>query len=359
VIETTAETGFGRWTAPQIVLSIEYRHEVMQEIRAATAESVRQFASGGLDVGGVLFGTHQGDSVRILTWRPIACEHAEGPGFCLSADDRRELVRQLLGAKQDPELQSLQPLGWFLSHMRSDISLSAADIEIFDGYFGEPWQVTLVILPTAEGAARAGFFVREAGGKLRATSSYQEFSIEAPVEKTPKANYLRWLWAIPTLLAMVLAGVLIKPTHPEPVNPGIFLRIQGEGPVLQISWDASAASVRGAKRAEMEIQDGGPSHVQLAGAQLRTGQMSWQRRSGDVRVRMTVYPASGGAVRESARLFVATVTAPSPSPAPDSHAEELKKLNEELRQERVRSDKLQKMVKILENRLEIDTGRVK
>jgi hypothetical protein len=109
----------------------------------------------------------------------------------------------------------------------------------------------------------------------------------------------------------------------------------------------------------MEIQDGGPSHVQLAGAQLRTGQMSWQRRSGDVRVRMTVYPASGGAVRESARLFVATVTAPSPSPAPDSHAEELKKLNEELRQERVRSDKLQKMVKILENRLEIDTGRVK
>jgi hypothetical protein len=360
VIEKTAETGFGRWTAPQIALSIDYKNEVMQEIRAAAAESLRQFASGGLDVGGVLFGTHQGDSIRILTWRPISCEHAEGPGFCLSADDRRELVRQLLGAKQDTELQSLQAVGWFLSRMRSDISLSAADMEIFDGYFAEPWQVTLVILPAAEGAARAGFFVRETGGKLRAASSYQEFSIEAPVEKAPRPNYLRWLWAIPTLLAMVLAGVLIKPSHPEPVYPGIFLRIQGEGPTLEINWDASSASVRGAKRAEMEIQDGRASHVQMAGAQLRAGRMSWQRHGGDVQVRMTVYPAGGGAVRESARLLIATVAAPAPrDPAPDTHTEELKKLNEELRHERVRSDKLQKMVNILENRLEIDTGRGK
>ncbi|HEV8037473.1 MAG TPA: hypothetical protein VGP62_01325 [Bryobacteraceae bacterium] len=360
MIEKTAETGFGRWTAPQIALSIEYKNEVMQEIRAAAAASLRQFAGGGLDVGGVLFGTHQGDFLRILTWRPIACEHAEGPSFCLSADDRRELVRQLLAAKQDPELQSLQPVGWFLSHMRSDISLSAADIEIFDGYFGEPWQVTLVLLPAAEGAAQAGFFVREAGGTLRAASSYQEFSIEAPAAKPPRPNYFRWLWAIPTLLAMVLAGVLIKPSHPELVSPGIFLRIQGDGPTIEINWDAKSASVRGAKRAEMEIQDGGAWHVQLAGAQLSAGKMSWQRHGSDVQVRMTVYPAGGGAVRESARLAIATVAAPQPrDPAPDTHAEELKKLNEELHQERVRSDKLQNMVKILENRLEIDTGRGK
>jgi hypothetical protein len=73
---------------------------------------------------------------------------------------------------------------------------------------------------------------------------------------------------------------------------------------------------------------------------------------------MTVYPASGSIVRESARLVVSTVSVPA-SPAPDTHAEELKKLNEELHQERVRSEKLQNMVKILENRLEIDTARGK
>jgi hypothetical protein len=332
----------------------------MEEIRAAASENLRQFSGGGLDVGGVLFGTHQDNSLLILTWRPIACEHAEGPGLCLSADDRRELVRLLLGAKQDTDLKSLQPVGWFLSHMRGDISLGAPDIEIFDGYFGEPWQVTLVLLPAAEGSVRAGFFVREDGGKLRSGSSYQEFTIDPPGASPLKAKHLRWLWAIPTLLAMILAGVLIKPPRVEPVNPGIFLRIQGDGPALQINWDANSTSVRGAKRAEMEIQDGAqPSHFQLAGAQLSSGKMVWQRHSGDVQVRMTVYPASGPAVRESARLLIATVSAPPPSAAPDTHAEELKRLNEELRQERVRSDKLQKMVKILENRLEIDTARGK
>lgn len=332
----------------------------MEEIRAAASESLRQFSSGGLDVGGVLFGTHQDNSIRILTWRPIPCEHAEGPDLSLSSDDRRELVRLLLGAKQDTELQSLQPVGWFLSHMRGDISLGAPDIEIFDGYFGEPWQVALVLLPSAEGAVRAGFFVREAGGKLRAGASHREFTIDPPKASLLKPQHLRWLWAIPTLLAMILAGVLIKPPRVEPVNPGIFLRIQGDGPALQINWDAKSASVRGAKRAEMEIQDGAqPAHFQLAGAQLASGKMTWKRHSADVQIRMTVYPASGAVVRESARLLIATVSAPPPSPAPDTHFEELKKLSEELHQERARSEKLQNMVKILENRLEIDTARGK
>jgi proteasome lid subunit RPN8/RPN11 len=350
-----ADTTFGRWAAPEISLSIEYRLDVMEEIRAAACESLRQFSTGGLDVGGVLFGTHQDNLVRILTWRPISSEHAEGPELRLSADDRRDLVRQLLAAKQDPALQSLQPVGWFLSHMRSGISLSDADLEVFDGYFGEPWQVTLVLLPAPEGTARAGFFVRQGGGKLRSESSYREFTIQPPSALPLKANYFRWLWAIPTLIAMILAGVLIKPSHPAPVNPGIFLRIQD----AQINWDANSSTVRGAKRAEIEIQDGGqPSRVQLTGAQLASGKMAWQRHSGDVQVRMTVYPASGSIVRESARLVVSTVSVPA-SPAPDTHAEELKKLNEELHQERVRSEKLQNMVKILENRLEIDTARGK
>ncbi len=136
---------------------------------------------------------------------------------------------------------------------------------------------------------------------------------------------------------MILAGVLIKPPPSDPVNPGIFLRIQGDGPALQINWDANSAAVRGAKRAEIEVQDGGQaSHFQLADAQLSSGQMSWQRRSGDVQVRMTVYPASGAAVREFARNVVSIVRPPARSPQPDTHAEELKKLNEELHDERVR-----------------------
>jgi hypothetical protein len=69
---------------------------------------------------GVLFGTHAGDSLRILRGRAIVSE-----------DDTREFVRLLLAAKQDPELRSLQPVGWFVSHT-NDIALTASDQEIFD-----------------------------------------------------------------------------------------------------------------------------------------------------------------------------------------------------------------------------------
>ena len=299
-------------------MSIQYKRALMDEIRTAAR--------------GVLFGTHEGDSIRILRWRPIVSE-----------DDTREFVRLLLAAKQDSELRSLQPVGWFVSHT-NDIALSASDQEIFDQYFSEPWQVTLVL---SEGA-RAGVVVRSGG-------SCQAFVLDPPAAK---ARLLRLLWAIPTLIAMILAGALIRPQHPAPVNPGIFLRIQGEGPALQIYWDA--ASVRGAKSGEMEIQDGGRRSVfHLAGGQLDAGKLNWQLQSGDVQIRMSVRPASGGEVREFARFRVATVRVPAPSPATDSHAEELKKLSDELHQERVRSEKLQNMVKILENRLEIDTSRGK
>jgi hypothetical protein len=74
---------------------------------------------------------------------------------------------------------------------------------------------------------------------------------------------------------------------------------------------------------------------------------------------MTVHPVGGGVVREFARYRIATVRVLEPNATPDPHAEELKKLSEELHQEKVRSEKLQNMVKILENRLEIDTSRGK
>jgi hypothetical protein len=100
------ETGFGRWSDPRVALSIKYRRALIEEIRVAGR--------------GVLFGTHIGDSLRILRWRPIVSEN-----------DTREFVRLLLAAKQDPELQALQPVGWFVSHPAGDAALSASDQEIY------------------------------------------------------------------------------------------------------------------------------------------------------------------------------------------------------------------------------------
>lgn len=310
-----------RWSSPQVALSIKYRRVLLEEIRAAGR--------------GVLFGAHEGDSIRISRWRPA-----------ISENDPREFLRLLLAAKQDPELRVLQPVGWFVSYP-NETALTASDQEIFDQYFSEPWQVTLVL----SGDARASFVVRSG-------ASAQAFALDAPV--LAKAKLSRLLWAIPTLIAMILAGVLIRPQHstPPPASPPILLRILGDAPGLQISWDAAA--VRGAKSGEMEIQDGDRKKlVPLSPAQLNTGKLGWQMQSGDMQARMTVHLSSGGDVRESARYRLNTIRVPVQNTAPDPHAEELKKLNDELHSERAQSEKLRNMVKILENRLEIDTSRGK
>ena len=309
-----------RWSSPHSALSIKYRRALLKEIRGAGR--------------GVLFGTHDGDSIRILRWRSI-----------VSQNDTREFVRLLLVAKQDADLRSLQPVGWFVSHVDA-AELSASDQEIFDQYFSEPWQVALVLC----GGDRASFVVRSGG-------SSQAFALDAPV--LAKAKLSRLLWTIPTLIAMILAGVLIRPQHPAPsVSPALLLQIQGNGPALQINWEAAA--VRGAKSGEVEIQDGGRrTVVPLTAAQLSAGKLAWQLQSDEVQARMTVHPASGGDVREFARYRLTTVRVNVPSAGPDPHAEELKKLSDELHSERAQSEKLRNMVKILENRLEIDTSRGK
>ena len=69
------------------------------------------------------------------------------------------------------------PVGWFHSHTRSEIFLSAQDLELHERHFPEPWHVALVLRPSLSGT-RAGFFARDAAGNLRVGASYHVFPVE-------------------------------------------------------------------------------------------------------------------------------------------------------------------------------------
>src|SRR5580692_5642512 len=168
---------FASWRVPQVSRVIEYPLEVMEEIRAFACDELLQRSHGGDAVGGVLFGTRREDLVRILTWRPIACEHTQGEGLRLSYNDRMNLAVQLEVARQNSDLKDLRPVGSFVSHLRAGVSLSPSDLETYNGFFPESWQVTLVICPQGRGQAQAGFFLREADGKLQTEASYQVFEM--------------------------------------------------------------------------------------------------------------------------------------------------------------------------------------
>jgi len=396
MIKPTLDVSFGTWSAPEIPLTVEYGLDAMEEIRASACDGLQQLAHGGLEVGGVLFGSRNGNTVRILKWRPIACEHTEGPTLRLSARDRIGLARQIEVAKSDPELAGLQPLGWFLSHCRSDIFLNAAELEIYNGFFEAPWQVTLVIRPARLGTARAGFFARQADGALRSESSYLDFNVEpmhraaapfverrsAPRRQLPLAQNQKpeprqqsrpepsaprliepprftmgklgkpaksakprsseqWLWIIPGSLAMLIVAALIDPRVGQKllpvVNPPFSFRAYTAGETVQVEWDANSATIRSAKQAAIDLSDGtGKQHYSLTASQLREGKMTYLRPATDVDLRMSVDPAVGPPMQESVRLV--GPGAPSTSDH-DQLVEEIARLKEELRKERAKNRK--------------------
>jgi JAB1/Mov34/MPN/PAD-1 ubiquitin protease len=175
-MEDMSEPSFGTWTVPESPVDIEYSMVVIDEIRQAVAEGFQRLSRGGIEVGGVLYGTVAGRRLRIMAMREIACEHARGPTFHLSDNDHALLTAQLERERDDPRLSGMVPVGWYLSHTRSEITLQQSDLDTYHAFFPEPFQVTMVIRPGRAQSMRAGFFVRESDGTLKTDHSYHDFA---------------------------------------------------------------------------------------------------------------------------------------------------------------------------------------
>lgn len=412
------QSQFASWRVPQLARAIECPLEVMEEIRAFACDELLRLSHGGDDVGGVLFGTRRDDLICIATWRPMASDHTQGQGLRLSSSDRMNLAVQLEMARQNQDLKDLRPVGWFVSHVRGEVSLSPADLEIYHSFFPEAWQVALVICPKGSGRAQAGFFLREPGNKVLADASYQCFDLEplhspamaattaaasspqflprpkpvnyfeageqaSPPPEIPQAAYSppaysppsfgiedrlpareRWLWAIPIVLALGIAAIMLNQRHTSPGSPGaaIALRALSEAQTVQLAWDANSRPVRDSGHAEIQIDDGGSSSlVSLTADQLHAGKISYLPQSSDLGFVMTVYPANGEPIQDFTRLIAPTHAAPAqptrqlPTGPPEEQAieQEVRQLREALGKERARADELQNLVRILENRLGI------
>jgi len=171
-----SDATFGTWSAAASPLTIEYSLVVIEEIRHEVAEGFQKLSRGGIEVGGLLYGVKEEQAVRIMAIRPVACEHASGPTFRLSERDRAVLHEQIRHDAADSRLEDLVCVGWYVSHTRTEITLSESDQDIFSTFFAQPWQVTLVVRPSRGGNMRAGFFVREPDGTVNGSQSYLEFN---------------------------------------------------------------------------------------------------------------------------------------------------------------------------------------
>ena len=369
-----AEFQFESWSTPEVAWTIEYPLEVMNEIRAYACNELVRLSHGGAEVGGVMYGSLRGGVIRILTWRPMACEYTDPETLRLSHTDRMTLAVQLEAARRNPELKDLRPVGWFVSHPRGGVAMNESDLEIYSGFFPDSSQLTLVIHPAGDGRATAGFFARAADGAVRAEASYKDFTLgpviappyaaagdaepppqetappepaspdvhvpepisspepgprlaspnivprplPAPVFRTdePLPARERWLWAIPIALALGLgAWLLHQRQKPAETSPMAFRISSSNARTAQLEWDPNSRVVRDSERGEIDITDGAnSSQVPLSSDQLHSGKMTYLAQSADVGFQLTVYPRSGDPVHETTRLIAPAPSAPVQPP---------------------------------------------
>ncbi len=337
------------WSAPGHSFRIEYSAAVLEQIREIAVDGYHRVPHGGVETGGVLYGTHEENLVRITAWRPIVCQYAKGPSFLLSEEEEAALAEALKDWRADAELTRLEPVGWYRAHTRSEVLLSDGDLTFFNRFFPEPWQVGLIVRPASFAPTRAGFFFREADGSIHAQSSYFEFTLAvwtgveaAPAAEAPEAPgtvdasepppvapsepppmlesephaphrgigapWTQWKWyaAIPIVLAAVaLAFWLLTPSHPSLTLSATDVRGH-----LRIAWNGAARPMGHAKSGSIEIDDHGVrTHLNLTPADLRSGNLFYERQSGDVAVRLTVDVPGSPPIVETTRFLGPTTAA--------------------------------------------------
>lgn len=352
-----------RWTAPETVLTIEYSSVVMEQLRAYVADGFQRVLQGGVEVGGVLLGMREGNVVRIEAMEKVPIEYASGPSFTLTGGDKAAFAAALRGRASSGGLPLLMPVGWFVSHTRFEtVCMTEADAAVFDEFFPEPWQFTLVFKPARMGLARAGFFVRDPDGTVRLGQSYREFDLEpaasllwpviAPEEPEPRQNTTalvvsssgasvaavavpervpleafaphhhpypskRWLWIAAGLMFAAVAIALIYFFWWRSAAPPLDLSVTERGTELIIEW--SSAALARATHATIDVSEGGTSHAfHLGSGQMAKGELATPFKTGEVSVRITTYDRRGVMLAQESARYVG-----QPPPAVIQQSEEL------------------------------------
>ena len=429
--EQTAESKSGCWSPPEWHLKIEYPLELLDEIRLAISSSFHANPRGGAEVGGVFFGTYTEETVRIVAWRPMSREHSYEPSFVLSEKDLADLGHLLDSTTTDQLLNGLHPVGWFVPHPRRSLELTENDLQVFNQFFPATWQFTLALQPVLVGATKAAFFVRNADGTLCEHKPEHEFTLEplraarvhgrrnpAPLEPAPsprgvrdaggldsgaklvrvrpggstdwrheatpvlpidaqptrwnKRRWLGWLSVIPVMGLLIYAAMVARErffTESRPATLSLKLR-DWPGAQLHVDWEKAAQPLEGARRGELVFNEAGKTRtIELDAAQLHLGSFAYARRSGNVKVKLSVYGEnSSGPVIEEVAEFNGTPPPDDRPPAPlnekpawekekkDLQAE-IKRLRGQLRTETAKRQELQNLVRVLENRLRLEPRR--
>jgi hypothetical protein len=332
------------WEEPGRGVQIYMNSGMADRLQASVLQTAKE-------TGGILLGrteTEEGGLIIIEDFVPAPCSCAEGR-YDLSEADTVNLEKALLRAAL-AACDTIAPpvLGYYRSHYRDGLSLSASDLAVIDSYFTAPANVFLLVKPVRNGkACTAGFFFWEdgrvlpefsalevaIGGKPAAVDDEPEVEAEdvqipAPRPKAPpepararsivprsvRDFLLRGaivsLAAVTVVLSVLTYLGSTRPSHEisaasVPVPAALGLAIQRNAADLLVTWNQKAPEIGAAKHATLSIRDGERQKIlDLDNVQLATGAVVYTPAGDDVQFRLEVHGEGGKSVAQSVRLLL-------------------------------------------------------
>jgi len=362
-LKTQGVPGYYVWEIAGKHVAVRLHLDVVDRLLAEVMRGFGAVPKRGAEMGGVLLGTlEDGDPaiVQVEDFDPVACDYKRGPSYLLAGEDGEAFAEAC--ERWEPEAsRPVYAVGYFRSHTRDGLRLSAEDTELVDRHFPAPWHIALLIKPSATKVSMAGFFFREDGVFQETTPLEFPFrrremtGEEAPprrsmIERRPRmrglggtgpaviaestddgyaAEPLRrpepssavraparrrlpsgWVW-IPLSFIFLFLGVVLgfqaALTMGSKVTSGantpdfsLSLSVTKSDDNLSVKWDRRAAVIRGPQRGLLEIEDGSyTKSVDLDAAQLQNGSIVYRNSSNAVRFRLVVYPKASVSVTET------------------------------------------------------------
>jgi hypothetical protein len=141
----------------------------------------------------------------------------------------------------------------------------------------------------------------------------------------PERGTWHWGWLALATVSLILAAAFFQDYYRVGQQPArdIVVRAVDAGGQLVISWDRGAELARWARRAVLDVTDGGNrSSFNLDADRVARGTLTYQRRSGEVDVRMRVFGPEGRAIEGLAAFIGQPASAPAaPEAAPPKQPE--------------------------------------
>jgi len=343
-------------------VTVDCLPHVMEEARRLSVDGLLAFSHGGKEVGGVLYGIRHPGGIRVLLLAELDCEHALGPRFILSENDRVDLGRLM----RPPA--GLETVGWFRSHTRGGLELDPHDRKMFDRHFPDTAAVGLVLKPTPWGPATATFYLQgrhrdilpdqphpfdvnpialaavkrtveeervieetsepaaseelavvrhQPAGSLPAVApapvaeiSRDPVRISAP--RAGRRRAPRWFW--PACAGLALSGLVALFYGSRP-SPGLGLRAYSTAPgMVRIEWNRRARPVLDGGSGALEIRDGDTiSGITLDSGRMQSSSVTYAQRTSHITVQLRVNSnRKGGASVQQTVDFVGAPVPPAP-----------------------------------------------